>query len=831
MVRNFKSIVVFFITFIFWANTIGLYAQDVAAPAIPRIQLSQSFTPPLLKGVRVHPENPFLFSFVLDKGAGSLEEKQVKEVASRLIRYFMTGLTVPEKDWWVNLSPYEKDRIMPSRFGLTEMGRDLLEDDRLLKQLTASLMYPEEGLGKTFWQRVYEEASRKYGTTDIPVNTFHKIWIMPEKAVVYENAKTGTAYIVETKLKVMLESDYLALTQRAEIGQTEAAQEENPLATRMMREVIIPALTEEVNYHRNFARLRQIYHSLILAVWYKKKIKAGLLARIYADKNKVAGINIDDPRAKEKIYQEYLQLFKRGVYNYIKEETDPVSRQVIPKRYFSGGEIFEDLDRAMSYSTDEPRDSGENKIEITADLRETQSLPRDALNRQIALTRELLNGIRQGTLPRIINVGDKHGDKRDLEEVLKDVRAAIVSREKLEVEVHGDVFDRGRNTARNLEILKSFMKAAQENPNIKVRLYLGNHEALILKAVLGRDRESVERWIRPDTTSPEGSTTLEEFEKKAVYKGRLSPLRDAQGNRSAIKAIKNLQIQYVLNRDNPLSKLTALADFIIKHFDVAGIDSWGRLNRHTIIPLDDQKKPKYTVDDVLDKQAEWEQLRKANDLEGIIRFLNDNDTQENRFFSEYGWGSVAESIQDEEGNYDFGKAVQYIVKIGGRHAVSGVVFGHEGAPYNVDGIILGVDTRDYSPYNQEPAHAAMSPEGLFFPADKNNRLSSREGLIKNLQQRFSVLRKLKRTSDALAYVQTADSAQRTFGQQDSLAQKGGVDLTVTADNLEVPNSEEAIQFNIDVNQLERLKRAAGFFPVIVDMQPVTSLSQFWGKAR
>ena len=35
---------------------------------------------------------------------------------------------------------------------------------------------------------------------------------MPEKAVVYENSKAGTAYVVESKLKVMLEQDYLALS-------------------------------------------------------------------------------------------------------------------------------------------------------------------------------------------------------------------------------------------------------------------------------------------------------------------------------------------------------------------------------------------------------------------------------------------------------------------------------------------------------------------------------------------------------------------------------------------------------------------------------------------
>jgi len=60
-------------------------------------------------------------------------------------------------------------------------------------------------------KRIYEEAVKKFGTTNIPVNTFNKVWIVPEKAVVYENTKTKTAYVVESKLKVMLEEDYLSL--------------------------------------------------------------------------------------------------------------------------------------------------------------------------------------------------------------------------------------------------------------------------------------------------------------------------------------------------------------------------------------------------------------------------------------------------------------------------------------------------------------------------------------------------------------------------------------------------------------------------------------------
>ncbi len=314
-------------------------AQEVVLPPPgTMVRLSPAFTPPILKGIKVHPDNPFRFDFVLEEGDTSQTSPtpEVEEV-TKLIKYFLASITTPEKDLWVNLSPYEKDRIVPESFGQTEMGRDLLAQDYMLKQITASLIYPEDEIGKKFWKRIYEEAARKFGSTNVPVNTFNKVWVIPEKAVVYENASAATAYVVESKLKVMLESDYLALEKSAT---AEKSSQANDIGKQIVREIVIPALTTEVNEGKNFAQLRQVYHSLILAAWYKKKIKDSILIKVYADKNKVSGVNIDDPQEKQKIYERYLQAFKKGAYNYIKEETDPVTHQTIPRKYFSGGKNF-----------------------------------------------------------------------------------------------------------------------------------------------------------------------------------------------------------------------------------------------------------------------------------------------------------------------------------------------------------------------------------------------------------------------------------------------------------------------------------------------------------
>jgi len=332
------------------------HAQEFVLPAPgTMVHLSPSFNPPILKGIKVHPDNPFKFDFILDQGdaviasaAKQSQQEQLKYESTKLIKYFLASLTIPENDLWVNLSPYEKDRIIPNSFGLTEMGRDLLAEDYMLKQITASLIYPEDAIGKKFWKRIYEEAQKKFGTTNIPVNTFNKVWIVPEKAVVYENAQNGTAYVVESKLKVMLEQDYLSLEKHSANIALPSTTRNNvaSVGANIVREIIIPELTKEINENKSFTQLRQVYNSLILATWYKKKIRDSILEQVYADKNKVAGVNIDDPQEKQKIYERYLQAFKKGTYNYIKEEIDPSTKQIVPRKYFSGG-----MDLAMNTQT------------------------------------------------------------------------------------------------------------------------------------------------------------------------------------------------------------------------------------------------------------------------------------------------------------------------------------------------------------------------------------------------------------------------------------------------------------------------------------------------
>ncbi|MBF0522501.1 MAG: hypothetical protein HQL24_05525 [Candidatus Omnitrophica bacterium] len=309
---------------------------NFSAPgALP--ELTQSFSPSMVRGLKVYPDDPLKFSFIVDTGDAQLDAAAFKKESQKLINYFLAALTVPENDFWVNLSPQEKNRIAPQALSRTEMGRDMLAQDYVLKQLTSSLMYPEKELGRKFWDAIYKKISQQYGNTDIPVNTLSRVWIVPDKATVYE--KGVTAFVVERHLKVMLEEEYLAASKTVGAGfpRPDNKGRGDRAPTAIIKEIIIPALEKEVNEGKAFANLRQIFNSMILATWYKKRLKESLLGKVYVNKNKVTGIDLAERDSKEKIYNQYQKSFREGLYNYIKEEYDRVRQEVIPRKYFSGG--------------------------------------------------------------------------------------------------------------------------------------------------------------------------------------------------------------------------------------------------------------------------------------------------------------------------------------------------------------------------------------------------------------------------------------------------------------------------------------------------------------
>ncbi len=307
------------------------------------------FIPVGIKALKIRQQEPLVFDFVIDNGTTGLKGEELKTETRKLAKYFLAAVTIPEKDLWVNLSPYENNRIISNELGVTEMGRDMLAQDSVLKQLSASVINPDSATGKAFWSKVYAKASGVLGTTDIPLEALQKIWIVPGKAQVYEMG--NTAVVGESSLKVMLDRDYEAQGhQEKTIDDADSADavKARDLSLELMRDVVLPAVEKEVNEGKDFAPLRQVYGAMILATWYKQALKESLLVRVYADQKKTAGVETSDKTARERIYQEYLAAFNKGAFNFIHEDADPVSGELIPRKYFSGGEEFTGLPAAVA---------------------------------------------------------------------------------------------------------------------------------------------------------------------------------------------------------------------------------------------------------------------------------------------------------------------------------------------------------------------------------------------------------------------------------------------------------------------------------------------------
>jgi len=309
-----------------------------------------SFSQVTLQGIRLDPTDPFVFEFLFD-AKGTITQKEF----SQQVEYFLAALTLPEKELWVNLSPYEPQRICTDQLAQTELGKNMLSQDYSLKQLAAGLTYPETAAGKKYWDEINGAvpAGRQVGARSprpgrgnpAPTTNFNRIWITTDKAIVYEHA--NTAVIKEASLKVMMEEDFIAAQQSVIASAAKQSQKIAAVANSLprndtnnaFRRHILPLLQNEIDAGNNFAQLRQIYHAFILASWFKKKLKDSIY-KYYINQKKIAGIDIEDKNVKEKVYNQYLEAFKKGAYDYIKTEQNNFKRT--RRHYFSGGIALSD---------------------------------------------------------------------------------------------------------------------------------------------------------------------------------------------------------------------------------------------------------------------------------------------------------------------------------------------------------------------------------------------------------------------------------------------------------------------------------------------------------
>jgi hypothetical protein len=350
----------------------NVWAQSLQMPSsVPSTK--PAYIPASLQGLVLDYKEPFKLNFLVSPGQSPLSPVEKKEEYARLVRYFLAALAIPDNDQWVNLSPFEKERIISGNFGRTEMGRDLLRQDYQLKQLSSSLTHPDSATGKIFWEHLYAEFLRTFGTTQIPAEALNKVWIMPDKAVIHENSRTRSVHILEQRLKIVSDVDHAALRG----GQPDRSPLED-IYQDALRKTILPLIEKEINESRDFAMLRQIYSSMLLAAWFKRALKDSVLTNLYGDKSKTTGIDTN-PLVNQAIYRDYVDMFRKGVFDFIRDDLDTATGDILPRRYFSGGAVsvgsaFEDTVTVLTDQSQRIADPNEELV--TASLVSPQQIPR-----------------------------------------------------------------------------------------------------------------------------------------------------------------------------------------------------------------------------------------------------------------------------------------------------------------------------------------------------------------------------------------------------------------------------------------------------------------------
>ena len=377
-------------------NSIDLSSiEDQDLVLRPGRKISSSF----MKGLIIPNSEKDDFHFIINRGDFTFADEDAKRFEyQQLSDYFYTSLVVKDEFQWVNLSAYESDRMLPPELSGTEMGRNLLSQDCMLKRLTASFMHPDSPTGQAYWTAVYKEAHRLFGTSKLPFYSFQKLTILPIDALVYvpENPLSlketlsitvppdaTFAYVIKNILDVRCEEDLVAKLHSD--GRNEGVQGTD-FTLNIFRDIVLPKIKEEVNEGEHFAEIRRIYSAMVLAAWLKRELQQGKNERLrkLVDTGKAANrftISKIKPLVSDKttlkassqskrkeaqlvgpairgasafkvpenveFYAQYIKLFKDGVFRCARGEVGDSPEERVNRVYFSGAVDFRNMSAAI----------------------------------------------------------------------------------------------------------------------------------------------------------------------------------------------------------------------------------------------------------------------------------------------------------------------------------------------------------------------------------------------------------------------------------------------------------------------------------------------------
>lgn len=541
------------------------------------VAVSRQYNAPFLRGIKLDEDNPFKIEFLVDTASKNDISKQE---ASSLIKYFMAALTVPAEALWVNLSPYEHDRIIPEKLGKTDLGEVLLKQDYLLKQVSASLTHPETEIGKDYWSAV-----------DM-TQTYNKIWVVADKADVYK--RDNSVLISEATLKVMTEEDYLA-RENSTISSNVID------ASDVLRNKILPAIEKDINYGKNFSKLRQVYSAVILASWFKDMFMDDIYGS-YVDRQKISGLELEDLQLKNKVYALYVDAFTKGVYNFSRKEIAEGKNKKVHRSYFSGGLVVQP---PMNKVANSPMFDGAKK-HLTVTLKPEYVSSAMSSSEKI---KSYIEKLKNNDVSRVVAIGDIHGDLEDFERALADIEEEGYD----QVIFSGDYMDKGLYGLAVIERLQELSKGGKVIP------LLGNHDINFIRAMEG-DQEGFMSFLTLGGTKvlDEAGIKLSLFDYLPVVSADISKMTEDEielHDKKIQDYHDGLAKQLMANL-----RLKNAYEWMKANLRIYHIDSNGLFYAHS-----DFLNPKFEVDEKqgFELLKHWEEQRKDGTLDYNNEELNE----------------------------------------------------------------------------------------------------------------------------------------------------------------------------------------------------------------
>jgi len=302
--------------------------------------------PPLVGGIAFPLNNPMQMGFNLltDETAPLLSSHEQQGLQKRLGRYLNTFLVLTGDQINVTLNPTDEFCGLPPLLRHTELGRDMLAQDVVLKHYTATQLHPSTPQGKSFWQQAEAITDNTDG-----FQACFRVWIVPDDASVHEKSENDYGHVTIEKLglKVLCEADYNTLQklQNQRIGNAHSAirQDGTEQLVDLFRQLIVPEIQKEVSNGPRFGLLRQILSVLVIAKWVmgsplgEALKQAGFMASNNPEKYDLCTV---DEQVILSMKQVYLQLFGDGVWQHTTTRFDMESNSVQRRLYVVGGVEF-----------------------------------------------------------------------------------------------------------------------------------------------------------------------------------------------------------------------------------------------------------------------------------------------------------------------------------------------------------------------------------------------------------------------------------------------------------------------------------------------------------